>query len=143
MRLSPHEMAWCLLQAGFTGADIVIGVAVGLAESKGDTDALGHVDASPNFDHGVWQISGKWHGEKFQQYPNWRDPLDNARLARLVFLEAGSKWTAWTTFKNGSHLAWMDEGKLAAAAPFRPAYAPDYRPNITVPAPVVKLAVVE
>lgn len=135
MRLSPNEIAWCAQQAGFAGNDLVIAVAIALAESNGDTDALGSVTTpnattgvvSGNFDHGLWQISNKFHGAKLKANPNWRNPLVNAGLARLVFLEAqkiktnaGDGWKAWSTYTSASYAKKLPFAQLGVAAPFQP-----------------------
>jgi hypothetical protein len=158
MFLSPNEMAWCLIQAGFTGTDaatglphVVVGVNVGWQESKGDTDALGKVltaGNSGNFDHGWMQVSNLWHDRKLAATPNWRDPLVNARLAKQVFDETAainakakngkSGWSAWSTYENRgtAFTLFVPHATLAARVPFPPA-VPEYRPIVNVaPAPV-------
>lgn len=147
MKLSPHEMAWCLKQAGFTGTDgptgldnIVLGVAVGLAESGGDTDALGVTSSGSsvgNRDHGVWQISGKWHGDKIAAQVtrgfDWRTPIANAQLAKQIWDEAiragkPSGWQPWSTYaKNAStgkapYEEYLAAAKIAITAMWPPSY---------------------
>lgn len=128
MRLSPNEMAWCLKTAGFTGADIITGVAVGIAESGGETDVIGSATSGTtnNRDHGVWQISNRWHSAKLQSLTNWRDPLVNARLAKLVFEEtvrAGKVgWSAWAVYNSGSYEQFIEAAKIGAQYPFKPEY---------------------
>jgi hypothetical protein len=134
MILSPNEIAWCATQAGWVGNDVAVAVAVALAESKGNTDALGWVPAvvnpppgqqpkpaSGNYDHGLWQISSLWHGaELLLTGANWRDPLDNAHIAFAVWTGAGGKWTPWSTFKSGAHELLMPFGVQAAKYPWAP-----------------------
>lgn len=126
MRLSPHEIAYVAREAGFT--DLQTAVAVALAESGGDTEALGRSTSGAsigNRDHGLWQISGRWHADLLTTELNWRDPQANAHMAFAVFTNAGSKWDPWHTFTSGSHLQYMPDGQIAAAAPFPPpAYLP-------------------
>jgi hypothetical protein len=143
MKLSPHEMAWCLKQAGFTGIDqptqldnIVLGVAIGLAESLGETDALAITSSGSNVgnrDHGVWQISGKFHGDKIQRTPNWRDPLVNARLTKAIYDEAiragrSSGWQPWATYKvdpdtgKAFYMEFLAAARIAATATWAPSY---------------------
>jgi hypothetical protein len=127
-------MAWCLLQAGFTPEQAEVGVAVGLAESGGDTEVLGkRATTDPaygNHDHGWLQISNKWHAAKIQATPDWRDPVVNARLAKQVFDETErihrSKglvpdgWKAWAVYNSGSHAKYLPAADLAMAAPWPP-----------------------
>lgn len=159
MKLSPNEMAWCLVQAGFTGStvvdsttysDVAVGVAIGWAESGGDTDALGKVTTgtppSGNFDHGWLQISNKWHWQKMLAATDWRHPVVNAQLARLVFNETAGinarqsngkpGWSAWSVWSSGSFKTWLPHGQLAALHPFPPTLS-EYRPVINVAAPDV------
>jgi hypothetical protein len=130
MRLSPNEMAWCLQTAGFAGADVITGIAVGIAESGGETDVIGSATSGTtnNRDHGVWQISNRWHGAKMQKLPDWRDPLVNAKLAKQVFDEtvrAGKVgWTAWAVYNSGSYEPFLEAAKIGVQAPFKPAYPP-------------------
>lgn len=125
MRLSPHEIAWVAKEAGFT--DLPTAVAVALAESGGDTESLGRSTSGAsvgNRDHGLWQISGRWHPDLLTS-GDWRDPQANARMAFAVFTNAGSVWTPWHAFTSGAHLTYMPDGQIAAAAPFPP---PPYLP---------------
>jgi hypothetical protein len=36
-------------------------------------------------------------------------------MARFIFTEAGSRWSPWSTYKNGSYLAFLPRGRSAAA----------------------------
>jgi hypothetical protein len=134
MKLSPNEMAWCLLRAGFTPEQAEIGVAVGMAESGGDTEVLGkRATDDPsygNHDHGWLQISNKWHAAKIQATPDWRDPVVNAQLAKQVFDETEqihrnrgetpNGWKAWAVFGSGSYVKFLPAAELAMAAPWPP-----------------------
>jgi hypothetical protein len=142
VKLSPNEIAWVGQKAGFTGNDLVIFVAVCLAESDGDTDALGHRSTSDpaygNYDHGLVQISNKWHSAKLLAVAlkgeDWRDPYVNARLGKQAFdefVKAGKVgWTAWSTYNPStkpdgtvvppSYLKYLPAAKLAVVRPFPP-----------------------
>jgi hypothetical protein len=136
MILSPNEIAWLLINvAGMTGEDVVIGTAVALAESGGDTDIMGSLssdnpttvkDETENVDLGLFQISNRWHGDKLQKY-RWRDPYDNTRILRLVFDEwkrrpdsGGDGWKAWSVYNSGRHEAFMSRARNAVKFPFPP-----------------------
>lgn len=94
MKLSPHEVAHVALSA-FAGVpandpatglpNSLLAVAVALAESGGDTDAMHMSDVveSANYgqvDHGLWQISGRWNAARYQDITvvSWDDeePMD-------------------------------------------------------------------
>lgn len=93
-------------RAGFTGNDLVISVAVALAESGGDTEA---VNAAGLKDHGLWQINGV-HKDLLAK-EDWRDPYANARMAKAVW--NGQGWRGWTQYKNGAYFAFMPRAKKA------------------------------
>lgn len=134
MKLSPNEMAWCLLKAGFTLEQATVGVAVGMAESGGDTEVLGKRPtddpAYGNHDHGWLQISNKWHAAKIQAAPDWRDPLVNAHLARQVYDEreriqvgkgeAVDGWEAWAVYLSGSYIKYLPAAEIAVLLPWPP-----------------------
>jgi len=125
VKLSPHEIAYVAQWAGFTGEDLVISVAVALAESGGDTDVMGRSTTGANIgnrDHGVWQISGRWHGVKLQTMGAWRNPYVNARMARKTFLDAGSVWTPWHVFTSGSYQQYLPDARIAVQWPVKPIY---------------------
>lgn len=142
--LSPNELAHCAVAAGWRGDDVAIAVAVALAESGGNTDALGHVPgttakpASGNYDHGLWQLSSLWHGAELQAAGHdWRDPYVNAAAAHAVWAAAGGKWTPWSTFKSGAYLPLLPFGSVAAKYPWAP---PAYEPTPPAqPAPILHL----
>jgi hypothetical protein len=127
MILSPHEVAWLALHVGYWGPDdATIAVAVALAESGGDTDALSRSSTGDNVgqrDHGLFQISGRWNGDKLQLH-RWRDPFDNTRMARQVydgFVKAGKPgWSAWTVWNTNRHLDFLADALHGLAAPFEP-----------------------
>lgn len=133
MKLSPHEIAYVAAKY-WSGNDLLIAVAVALAESGGDTDALGRSESGAsigNRDHGLWQISGRWHGDKIAKvsptpvfFKSWRNPYVNADLAHQVFTERAnatqSGWTAWATFNSGAYEKYMADAQIAVANPFAP-----------------------
>lgn len=107
-------------------------IAVGIAESKGDTEAVGMVASTAgtfsNQDLGIWQISTRWHGAKIAAMATkgycWSDPFVNAQLARQVydeFVRAGKDgWSAWTTYNNGTYAKYLPLADNALKIPFEP-----------------------
>lgn len=132
MKLCMNEIMFCLRSAGFTGPDLVTGGAVGMAESQGETDAIGRVAGSDNEDLGLMQISTKWHEAKIISLAgvNWRDPLENCRLALQVHKEFASRpgggWTAWAVFnkpdptKPASYEQWLPMARNAESGLWAP-----------------------
>lgn len=127
MKLSPHEMAYLLKWAGIPDAELQTGVAIGIAESDGETDVMGRSTTGANVgqrDHGWIQVSGRWQWDKLIKFGNFRDPWANALMATAIFNEAVKAghggWTPWATFNNGSHLKWMVDAAFGVAHPFPP-----------------------
>jgi hypothetical protein len=129
MKLSPHEMAYLLKWAGIPDADLQIGVAIGIAESDGETDIMGRSTTGANVgqrDHGWLQISGRWNWDKLQKYGDWRNPWNNAQMGAAVYNEAVKAgkpgWSPWSTF-NGttpSYVKWMPDAAFGVQHPFAP-----------------------
>lgn len=130
MILSPHEMAYLLKWAGIPdGTELQIGVAIGCAESGGDTDVMGRSTVGANIgqrDHGWMQVSGRWQFDKLIKYGNFRDPWANAQMAVAIYNEAVKAgkpgWSPWSTFNgtNPSYLKWMSDAAFGVAHPFPP-----------------------
>lgn len=130
MRLSPHEIAYLAVQAGFSAAapagggdsEAVLFVATCLAESGGETEALARSTTGSNVgqrDHGLAQISGRWHGDKIQAAGgNWRDPAVNVAIAYRIFVDAGRTFTPWHAFTSGSHVQFLPDARFGAAFPW-------------------------
>lgn len=122
MILSPHEIAYVVRRYWVDAEDQRIAVAVALAESAGDTDILARSVVGPsigNRDHGLFQISGRWHGDKLQAKPAWRDPYVNAEIAHQIWTDAGG-WSPWAAFNNGSYKLFLPDADIALAHPFPP-----------------------
>jgi hypothetical protein len=104
--------------AGFTGTHRVEAVAVAHAESKCDPAARnpnGPTRGCPSgsLDRGGWQINDCYHPEVTTACAD-----DLACAAREAFRisAAGSTWTPWSTWNNGSAAAAMSLARAAVAA---------------------------
>lgn len=133
MILSPHEMAYLLKWAGIPeGQELQIGVAIGCAESGGDTDVMGRSKTGANIgqrDHGWMQVSGRWQYDKLTNIGDWRNPWNNAKMAALIYkasVAAGKPgWDPWSTFHGtatvpASYVQWMPDAAFGVAHPFPP-----------------------
>lgn len=107
-------------QAGFSGDDLVIAVAVALAESGGnasaynpETAAVGGTPVNQG-SFGLWQIYLKDHLEFSGD--NLYDPQTNANDAYELYIKAGNSFSPWSTFKNGAYWAHMDVARAAIQA---------------------------
>jgi hypothetical protein len=134
MKLSPNEIAFVAAKY-WTGPELVVSVAVALGESGGDTEALGRSTTGTsvgNRDHGLWQISNRWHQLRGDGSPGrlllagaqWRDPYVNARLAREVFdesIRAGKDgWLPWHVYTSGAYKTYLPDAEIAVKAPWAP-----------------------
>jgi hypothetical protein len=105
---SAVQVAQLAQQAGFSGNDWVIAVAVAEAESGGWTHArLINTDCS--VDRGLWQINSYWHGEVSDSCAF--DPTCNAQSTHTIWANGG--WSQWTTYINGAYQSHMAEAQAA------------------------------
>ena len=85
--------------AGFRGPNLVIAVAVSLAENGArDTNAIHH-NSDGSSDYGAWQINSV-HADLFATH-TWNTLAGNAAMAYAVYQSQG--WGAWTTYKSGAY----------------------------------------
>lgn len=111
---TPAQMAGALKAAGFTGTDIVTGVAIGMAESGGKTDATNR-NTNGTTDYGTWQINSI-HRDALA-LGNWADINANAKMAKLVFDQSGHSWRPWVTFNTGAYRKFLSQGMTGAGNP--------------------------
>lgn len=108
---SYDELKTLAMDAGFTGKDVDIAAAVAVAESGGRSHAYNPVGKDDSY--GLWQINmkGKLGPERRKRFgiaknSDLFDPGINARAAKTIKDESG--WDAWTTYKNGKYLKYVD-----------------------------------
>ena len=108
--------------AGFTGSDLSVAVAVALAESGGNPLAYNPETASNTpqgqGSFGLWQIYRKSHPE----FSSWNlfDPQANANAAYQVYRAAGSSFTPWSTYKSGRYVQFLAAQQPPAGTPEPP-----------------------
>lgn len=108
-------------KAGFTGDDLIIAVAIAIAESGGDPHARGDRrdpnDPGTATSYGLWQIHWTVHPETFADDPAVLfDPQVNAKAAFSIYSRAGRTFRDWSTFdpRNGStprYLSYLDKAR--------------------------------
>lgn len=145
MKLCPNEIAHAALAAGFgteptacpngqwTGEPLpvaVVMVAIAMAESGGNTDAIGFSPpdgSGENRDLGLFQISSRWWADLLAKNPRWRDPDTNALMARVVHVKTAKAFagrgvdaglTAWSTYTSGSWARYVPAARRGVAHPF-------------------------
>jgi hypothetical protein len=96
------EVATVAQNAGFSGQDLITAVAVAMAESGGDPNALGDQGIGQG-SFGLWQISSLYHPEFGPDFSQLYDPQVNANAAFSVYQAAGDSFSPWSTFKSGSY----------------------------------------
>lgn len=82
--------------AGFSGDDLVIAVAIALAESGGDPKAQGDNFGGEYTSYGLWQIHWTVHPE-FDASQLF-DPQYNANAAYLLYARRGNRFIDWSTY---------------------------------------------
>ncbi len=107
------ECAEAAINAGWKGEDLVISVAVSLAESDCIPWAVHEVgeeggDCAWSQDLGAWQINDCWWDPDPER---WDEVQYSADYAYMVWEALG--WPGWTTYNNGMYLDRMAEAQAA------------------------------
>lgn len=105
--LSKDDITLLAQDAGFSGDDLNIAVAIAITESGGDAHAYNPETAAGNpqgqGSFGLWQINLHAHPQFFSL--NLYDPTQNAQAAFEVYTEAGDSFSPWSTFQSGAYKA--------------------------------------
>ena len=113
-----QNIATYAAQAGFTGTDLVISVAVALAESGGNARAYNPEKqagtATGKGSYGLWQIYLEAHPEFANQ--DLYDPQTNADAAFSVYSKAGNSFSPWSTYNNGTYQSHLDVAQAQVEA---------------------------
>ncbi|MCP2170152.1 hypothetical protein [Goodfellowiella coeruleoviolacea] len=123
-QLTDEEIARHAADAGFTGSDLETAVAVALAESHGDSDALGDLHLRTEVygpSVGLWQIRsvnpghGGWFDQAHRNEQANLDPATNARNAYAIRERYG--WRDWSTYTSGRYRQFLDRAQRAVRSP--------------------------
>jgi len=109
--LTAEQIRQLASNAGFSGWDLETAVAIALAESSGNSNAIG--DLTLGISVGLWQVNLKYHPEYSQE--ELLDPGTNADAAYSIYQAAGNQFTPWSTFKNQAYLRHLDANGTAVA----------------------------
>jgi Lysozyme like domain len=110
--VSAVELAKLAHAAGIPNDQLVTAVAIALAESGGNPNAVDN-DSNGTVDRGLWQINSSWAsvlpGDEFNQ--------DYNALSMAYISHEGTDWAPWTTYGNGSgpYLKHIAEAEQAVA----------------------------
>jgi len=120
MNLTDQQIARFVEQGGFTGGDRATAIAVVLAESGGNSAARGDTTLETSVwgpSIGLFQIRSLWAqrgtGGQRDEVANL-DPATNARHAHQIFLDAGARFSPWSTFTNGAYQSFLGRARAAA-----------------------------
>jgi len=120
--ISDAQLAGYVLGAGFTGNSAITAVAIALAESAGDTGAIGDVKLQTSVwgpSIGLFQIRSlnaqKGTGGQRDELANV-NPATNAKNAYAISSN-GKAFQAWSTYKNGSYLKYLTRAQTAIKSP--------------------------
>lgn len=101
------------LAAGFTPEEAVTAVAIAGCESGWDPVIKNQAGSSAS---GMWQTLRTHYKGAYAAW-DWRDPYDNARMARVLYLGANGNWSApWVCHANGGYKKYLAEARSAVAA---------------------------
>lgn len=105
---SIQQLADLCKKVGFTDEQIPMAIAICLAESGGDDQAVNtEGNTPPSRDRGLWQINDYWHKEVNDACAF--DPTCNAQAAQRI--SGGHTWTQWATFNNGAFRPFLKQAQ--------------------------------
>jgi hypothetical protein len=112
--ISTGDIAMYAANAGWSGPDLQVAVAVALAESSGYADVTGDLLVTPGGSIGLWQINLKAH----PQYTaaQLMDPQTNANAAYPIYLAAGGNFSSWSAYNNQAYSAYLIQAQSAVNA---------------------------
>lgn len=100
--------------AGFTGNDLVIAIAIAIAESSlnpqsRNTNGGGINSQSGDYSIGLWQINMAFHGLRFGTESELKIPERNAAAAFALYLGRGRNFRDWSTYNNNAYQSHMSQ----------------------------------
>jgi hypothetical protein len=115
--LTAAQIATVASNAGFSGDDLVIAVAIALAESSGNPNAHGDVKLGTGTgSFGLWQIYADAHPEYGPDFSALYDPQKNANAAFEIYQGRGGTFQDWSTFKSGAYTAYLNQANEGVSA---------------------------
>lgn len=118
--LTAREIAQHAANAGFSGNDLEIAVAVALAESSGNPGALGDISLQTNkwgASVGLWQIRSlnPGYGTSAEQATRNHDanldPATNARHAYEIYQQRNNSFNDWSTYTEGQYRSHLNAAR--------------------------------
>ena len=107
--LKPEQIALAAQKAGFSGDNLVIAVAVAMAESRSDANAIGRLKT-----YGLWQILSSAHPDMINpsnpDASRWFDAYVNAKFAWKIS-KSGTTWRPWSVYTSGAYEKFMTKAQ--------------------------------
>ena len=115
--LSAAQIAVYAANAGWNGDDLATAIAIALAESAGNPQAIGDASLEPTKgpSYGLWQIDIGSKANPQYANDNLFDPQTNAYDAYEIYQTHGNSFSAWSTFSGGQYQAFLSAAQSAAA----------------------------
>lgn len=102
-QLTQSQIQSVASNAGFAGDDLLTAAAIAMAESSGNSEAVG--DPNLGISVGLWQINLKAHPEYGPEAALY-DPQTNANAAYEIYSAAGG-FTPWSTYNSGVYQQYL------------------------------------
>ena len=104
MKLAQSDIRTMAIQVGFSesAADVISSIA--MAESGGDTEAVG--DRHLGVSCGLTQVNLRWHPEWNKLGVDICDPATNLRAAYQIS-NNGTDFKPWSTYSSGAYKKFM------------------------------------
>ena len=122
--LTAQEIAQHAANAGFSGNDLEIAVAVALAESSGNPGALGDISLQTQkwgASVGLWQIRSLNPGygtaaeQATRNHDANLDPATNAQHAYQIYQQRNNSFNDWSTYTEGQYRSHLDAARQGIA----------------------------
>jgi lysozyme-like protein len=115
--LNAAQIAQYASNAGWSGSDLVTAVAIALAESAGNPNAIGDTSLAPTNgpSYGLWQVNVGSKANPQYAHDNLFDPQTNANDAYEIYQNHGNSFSAWSTYGGGQYQAFLASAQTAAA----------------------------
>jgi hypothetical protein len=107
-KLSLSQIATVARNAGFSGNDLVTAIAIAMAESSGNPNAIGDAGIGEG-SFGLWQINSYYHPEYGPDFTTLYDPQVNANAAYAIYVQSGRSFKPWSTFNSGAFASYLPD----------------------------------
>lgn len=121
--ISDAEIAAAARAGGFRGEEVVMAVAIALAETNPKGNIYSHNAVPPDNSYGLMQINmlGDMGPERRKRFglksnEDLYDPVTNMRVAKAL-KDGRGNWKDWSTYLSGAYFAYLPRARKAAGSP--------------------------